>query len=409
MDKNKYDFIKELLEDKRIKPNQRERILKLAAKEISFEGSLAERVEKIEEVIFKNDPPKDKNETIDNNNDMTHGETVKLPKSYYYPSGLYKFLMAYNQDEVLKSTCHLIDSDELEIINNYCDTIEYDFKKHYAAIIESYDILENNMFAPTYIKSLIRGYLSGKDYYGKNLKKGWSDHEIKYNWGMSEIIEWSESNSNIPPNPDEGFSETIDNLGFEFENPIEINGEFYPFYKDFVLLFKRMFHIRQDNSLLEIIIKYNESKNWNDKIDFDININTFPENIEIFTDVDKVLQSYNNLLSLIDEFKKEEKPKVKLKLYENSNSVFLSINHVNSQFGKSLESCKGRLIGQKYRPIINKLNGICNIYLKADFGQNQYAKFAIWDKKWNTQNEREVLKSYEDFKGVEHILEFQRK
>ncbi|MGO2103627.1 MAG: hypothetical protein ACTH3E_11325 [Psychroflexus halocasei] len=409
MTKNKYDFIKELLEDKKLNQNQQERIFELASKEISIEGSLEERIQKIEGIIFKNSPPKNNSGTTNNsNNDKNPPNENDIPKSYYYPSSLYKFLIAYNKDDVLKTTCHKIDSFEIEKINSYCNTKEYDFKKHYNAILKSYSILEKS-FAPTYIKSLIRGYLTGKDYYGNNLKKGWSDYGIKYNWGMTGLIEWSENNPNIPPNPDEGFSETIDNLGFEFENPIEIKGEFYPLFKDFVILFKRMFHVREDNSLLEIIKKENEYKGWNIKIDFQIDENLFPENIEIFTDVDKVLQSYNTLLSLIVEFKKEEKPKVKLKLYENGKSVFFSINHVNSQFGKSLESCKVRLIGQKYGSIIDKLNGICNIYLKADFGQNQYAKFAIWDKKWNTQNERNVLECYEDFKGVEHILEFQRK
>ena len=52
MAKNKYDFIKELLEDKRIKQNQRERILELVSKEISLEGTLEERVQKIEEILF---------------------------------------------------------------------------------------------------------------------------------------------------------------------------------------------------------------------------------------------------------------------------------------------------------------------------------------------------------------------
>ena len=52
MAKNKYDFIKELLENKKINQNQRERILELTSKEISVEGSLEERVQQIEEIIF---------------------------------------------------------------------------------------------------------------------------------------------------------------------------------------------------------------------------------------------------------------------------------------------------------------------------------------------------------------------
>ena len=53
MTKTKYDFIKELLENKKINQNHRERILELASKEISFEGTLEERIQKIEEIIFK--------------------------------------------------------------------------------------------------------------------------------------------------------------------------------------------------------------------------------------------------------------------------------------------------------------------------------------------------------------------
>jgi hypothetical protein len=52
MARNKYDFIKELLTDKKLNQNHRERILELASKEISLEGTLEERVLKIEEIVF---------------------------------------------------------------------------------------------------------------------------------------------------------------------------------------------------------------------------------------------------------------------------------------------------------------------------------------------------------------------
>ncbi|MBK8927314.1 MAG: hypothetical protein IPM74_15710 [Crocinitomicaceae bacterium] len=64
MAKNKYDFIKELLEDKRIKQNQRERILVLASKEISLEGTLEERIQKIEEILFRKEDAENKSESI---------------------------------------------------------------------------------------------------------------------------------------------------------------------------------------------------------------------------------------------------------------------------------------------------------------------------------------------------------
>jgi hypothetical protein len=49
---------------------------------------------------------------------------------------------------------------------------------------------------------------------------------------------------------------------------------------------KRMFHIREDNSLLEIIKFHNEK--WNNQIDFQIDETYFQKNIEIFIKDDNI-------------------------------------------------------------------------------------------------------------------------
>src|SRR5690606_39711799 len=134
MAKNKYDFIKELLEDKRIKQNQRERILELALKEISLEGTLEERVQKIEEILFKKegelllteesvfsenieklltDEEIESILAVKNRTDTGTNEENVLPR-YLNPSHLYNFLFQYNQNKILRTTCHDIDSNELE-------------------------------------------------------------------------------------------------------------------------------------------------------------------------------------------------------------------------------------------------------------------------------------------------------
>ena len=113
MARNKYDFIKELLEDKRIKQNQRERILELASREISLEGTLEERVQKIEEILFNKQAesmvPHDEGgltwhnievlfdqetESVETAINPTFKE-INLPK-YLNPSHLYNFLFQYN-------------------------------------------------------------------------------------------------------------------------------------------------------------------------------------------------------------------------------------------------------------------------------------------------------------------------
>ena len=87
MAKNKYDFIKELLEDKRIKQNQRERIFELASKEISLEGTLEERIQKIEEILFRKEDAENKSESINtyevfNDEKASFNENRKSEKSY---------------------------------------------------------------------------------------------------------------------------------------------------------------------------------------------------------------------------------------------------------------------------------------------------------------------------------------
>ena len=52
MERNKFDFIKELLNDGEINPKQRERILHLASKELGDVGLLESRISKIEMLLL---------------------------------------------------------------------------------------------------------------------------------------------------------------------------------------------------------------------------------------------------------------------------------------------------------------------------------------------------------------------
>jgi hypothetical protein len=430
MAKDKYDFIQEVLNNHKLSSAQRERILLLTSAEIKRDKELGrvleERVIRLEEMVGINAGIRLTNNSDDGialfqlrDEDLKMNESVKynnnselinpsLPKMYYNPSYLYNYLLTYNQDPILKSTCHLIDSNELEKIKEYCNTDTYNFDKHYTKIIESYDKI-NNLFAPTYIKALIRGYLTGKKYKGEELS-GWSDDKIVWHWSHKSIKEWSYENPGVPPNPDVGLSEKLENGGFEFVTPLKIKEEYLQSLGELVIHFKKMFHIREDNSLLKILQRQNTYRNWNDKIDFRLDKFSFSENIEFFTDIDKLLQSYNEIIQLIIEFKKDEKPIVFLSLSENENSIYFSINCINGVYGKSLSSAKNRLIGQKYEAIIKKLNGLCNIYLQADFGQKVFSKLSIWDDEWNIQKERVNDPCDKAFQGgVEHILEFKRR
>lgn len=397
MAKNKYDFIKELLEDKKINQNQRERILELASREISLEGTLEERVQKIEEIILNRsvESTDDKTETSSKPDDSS------LPK-YINPYHLYKFLFEYNQNPVLRSTCHDIDSEEQNKIIDYCDSDSYDFEKHLKKIVETFKEHEKKFFAPPKVKALIRGYLTGKDWYDK--ETCWAGN-IKVNWSSVELNEWVTKNPNTPPNLNENIAADQEIELFNIEPQINSPITYDPIqsFTQLVLHFKNLFHLKSGNQSLRAILgRVNHNKKWNKKVEFEIIDHDFPFNLEFFTDVDKLIQAYNRLIKLIiDQHQNDEKPKVKLRFYEENQRVYLSILHFNGQYNKTVQNCIDRPYGRDYKNLISlQMNGLCNLYLNADFGSEEYATINLWDGK------KLEAKKLPSFTGVEHKLEF---
>lgn len=415
MTKNKYDFIKELLEDKRIKPNQRERILELASREISIEGTLEERVQKIEEILFKKESELiSTEETIYSENienfltdkeierilaDTETNEENSLPK-YLNPSHLYNFLFKYNQNKILRTTCHDVDSNELDSILEFCKSEKYDFREHLNAIHKAYQNHEKTLKAPYQVKSLIRGYLTGKDYYGK--KTEWSNN-IKINWSSEELLEWADLNIETPPNLNE---ETAGMKEVELLEFSQINNAITATpvqnFTQLVLHFKNLFHIKSGlQSLKKIINRVNLEKSWHEKVNIEFDKDMFIDNLEHFTDIEKLIQAYNKILRLIiEQHKITEKPKVKLRYYQENQKVIFSIHHLNSVYNKTIKNTIERL-GQTYTSLIRRqINGLCNLYLKADFGNQKFAEINLWNGK-NRESQR-----IPTFQGVEHIMEF---
>lgn len=399
MAKNKYDFIKELLVEKKLNQNQRERILKLASKEISLEGSLEERVQKIEEIINNNIP-----ESKDHKTDKpikTEGSSLD---KYIDPYDLYEFLFEYNQNQILRYTCHDVDSEALEDIKDICNSEIYDFKKHVKKIIAEFEKHIKQFYAPKVVP-LIRGYLTGKKYNGDQLEKGWATDKIKVNWNSPELLRWSEQNQGIPPNYNEvlASNEEIELFSIAPQVNSPITNEPVQNFTQLVLHFKNLFHLKSGSQgLREILDRVNSIKKWNEKVDFEITDKDFPNNLEHFTNVDKLVQAYNKLLQLIiEQHQDDKKPKVKLCYYEKEQRVYLSVHHLNVQYNKTIQNCLDRPYGRDYKNLINlQINGLCNLHLKADFGNEEFGAINLWDgKKLQAQK-------LQSFTGVEHILEF---
>jgi hypothetical protein len=395
MAKSKYDFILELLESKKIHQKERERILELASREIGHDGTLVERIKKNESVFFSPNLETEATEEPSQN-----VEPNEMPK-YFNPIHLYNFLFQYNQNKILRTTCHDIDSNELESILEFCKMEKYDFKEHLKAIHDAYAHHERTHNAPYQVKALAREYLTGKDYYG-NISKGWSN-KIKINWNSDELIKWANLNTETPPNLNEEIAGTNELELLEFP---QINSAISAIpiqnFTQLVLHFKNLFHVKSGpQSLREILKRINLEKSWCERVDFEFDEHEFIINLEHFTDVEKLIQAYNKIIGLIiKQHSLIEKPKVKLKYYLEDQKIIFSIHHLNGVYNKTIENTIERL-GQTYQALIkNQINGLCNLHLKADFGNQKYAKINLWNGK---DRQSQPIPT---FQGVEHIMEF---
>lgn len=428
MNYNKIDFINDLLSSKRIKIEEKSKILELTKSELknfdSENEDIVKRIDNIEVKIKKLEVNKNENAPNTSYKDVSQAENKslkhqnqeeskknittnnnRLPKyiNPFLSNGLSKFLKAYNENPILNSTCHEIDEEaSFNRLLEFCKMSVYNFNIHLKYIKSEFDLLTKEYKINTNIYSLIRGYIYG----GVN----WSTDKIEMSWSNLELSNWSTTNPNYVPNPGFNFVEKNEKEGFYLIKPFvsSLSGKNITTFSDFVLLFKSMFHINSNNSLKKNVLRINDIKKFSEWTDIEINSEKFSENIHLYTDVDKLIQAYVKLIELIKSINTENKvnsrPQIVVSFYEIDNTILFTIHHINSTFRKSLMSTISHPFGLSMSPIIeNQINGLCNLDLKADFGNNDFAKINIWDG-----NLIEVKEKFEQFKGVEYILKFER-
>lgn len=397
MSNNKIDFINDLLSSKKIKPEEKSKILELTKVELmNFDVESENIIKRID--IIESKIKELEGETINEISDKINIEIVieeqknQLP-DYKNPKDLNSFLVDYNKNLILKYTCHEIDDLESFLENfenkvfsldNYLMLIDREYKKISS---KYYGKINKN------IQGLIWAYLKGGN--------PWSSDKINISWGSEQLKQWCINNPTTVPNPGLNLRRIMRYDGFEFNSFLSKNtNKRIASFSDLVIHFKHMFHIRNDNSLKQIIERKNLAENYIENIDFEINL---PENIEFFSDVDKIIQAYEKIIEMILEFvnnNNKEKPIINLSLYEVNNEIIFSIHHVNSVFGKTISNCINR-VGEKESNLINnQINGICKMHLKADFGQGNFAEINLWD------GQPRISNKLTEFKGVEFQLIF---
>jgi hypothetical protein len=428
MIRNKYTFAQELLRSYKLTPQQKERVLALIARERNEDiAQLEEKVASLEKnvsIVSTPIPAEEvKTEEIEE-----EGKTKDSLPNYINPfsgNGLTAFLLTYNQDPLLKYTCHTIGDgivsckeDGVEKEYNIVDYIKkvanidtYTIREHQRILQERFNELcnekktdkkgkeRNKYFFSKNIKNLILVYLTGKNYEGE--KKGWSSDNIEINWANEELFAWSDTHPDCVPHPN-GTLKNKQKVFFKLEKPFtsKLNGKRIRDFSDLVIHFKYLFHIRSDNSLKDLLEYRN--KKWKAEIDFQFD-EKFYENIELFTDVDKLLQIYDEILkNITDTIPKEnekykleegEKHKIVLSFYEKEKIIYFEILHIHPRYPFYLKTSNNALerIGDFQTSLINKINGIANLYIEADFKEEGKSyQINLWEGKWDEEKRRHI-------------------
>lgn len=339
--------------------------------------------------------------------------------NYISPKNLQEFLRAFNQDEILKYTCHLIDADEvIKVICEECNSEKYDYFKHIEILQKRYKELldkfkKRNIQPSTKMATLINVYLTGKDIKGNTTDVSgelitWSSNRININWNCEDLRQWANENPHIIPNPGTNIKRKQKNRGFYLKENItsEVDGSRILSFSQLVIFFKNQFHLRQDNSLYYILSNTNK-KFEDNKVLISFADGKFDKSVELFTDIDKLIQAYKKIIYLCLKHHKEyeiEPAKIELSFYDEdeTKSTFFCIHHKNSIYGKSLKSSKERIGTDQSELIRNQINGLSDLYLEAKFKNGQAARINLWDE--NKQIISEEIE--ETFEGVKYILKF---
>ena len=166
-----------------------------------------------------------------------------------------------------------------------------------------------------------------------------------------------------------------------------------------------MFHIRRDNSLRKII-EY-QNKEIKD-INIEFSKKQFNDSIELLTDVDKLIQAYKSILKICKDANKDSTLNIELEFFESGESVYFTIHDTNHIYGKTLKSTLERIGESQSKLIKNQINGLCNLYLEADFGNEDYARVGLWTKDSVPLGDtpKMSVEKLTEAKGVKYILEF---
>lgn len=428
------------MDTRKFTPSQKERFLKLASNEFGLikpsNEELWEEIQKIKVKLGDNDDGEEnkigqdlKSLLLDSSaeeesNEESRGqlkgeETTYLRKSSDITYATYKnlpsFLRRLSANDYTKFLTHPFDITDISRLKTLLNCEAYNFDLHLKKIKEVFDVLTikdsiykesfpelNSYFLPRGIFTKIKQYIYGTT---------WSlERNIKMHWSHEDIQKWTVDNPGKAPSPKE---ESLGYEGFYFYSP-SFNENMS--FSDLIIFFKNEIHIRSSNSLYGLIndIYNNPDNSFNTSINIENNV---PDNINFYTDVEKLRLALKLILELIIECHSlEKKPKVLFNV-STEDEITLSILHLGNTFEQNIKTLR---YGKSFGNLITLLNGVCELDLFAKFSDSKSYHLKIWEfgdilrgniiyRDGKILDLKEKLKPHrEDINGVQYNLTFNK-
>lgn len=366
-----------------------------------FYSDLAEKrnLTKIEKLLY--DEISKKLNIATKHSDIKENDLSKNGPKYINPKDLNKFLLAFNQDPILKYICHEIDDeDHLFHICKLIKTEKFQHKEFVDYAVKRIKELYDKYKINPRVKAFVSGYLTGRGFDKRRVKWG---NGFDINWRSDILREWANKNPNLVPHPGKTLINKHQYRGFEIRPVIKSNlyNTKIRDFRELVIEFKNHTHIRPLNSLRKLLEYQIEKNGFNSDINF--NLDSIEESRELFTEVQSAVLAFNKIIKICLTAQREyklEKPEIDISFNAVEANFVFTICHRNSELRKNPDDFKKRL-GEQHNWLIAKhINGACNLFLEAQFGESSY-RINLWDG--NKRNNEKLPSSVQ---GVSHILIF---
>ena len=336
MVKDKYDFIKQLLETEKLSPTQKERVLLLSAKEISDNTGLEARVSKIEEIVFRE-------ERVIEQKIILH----KTDKKKSCPQETYNLLNKFSSTEGgIKNLTHSFNATY----------IEYD--KFITECRKEFD--EGKKEFPNVPASLLKrieefAFSTNPDWY---IRKGKEKKKINLGWGEQEFINWYKISQQHPAS----------------------NAKYN---KEMIIPFKESIQVRADTGNLIKLIFGLQRLVFGENSSINLTIEESVKSAQFYTDVDSLGQAIFHIFEIIKHISSLNFcDEVQIDYNSENDFKILSIIHIDSETKKKAHDAD--FMGADLKSIQSNLWGLCNFDVIAKFPDGCFRKVILTDNKDET-------------------------